>query len=352
MCPPRSFEAVLAAIALTTIAIGTDRYQVMTPPTVELPPSLRPMSAHPGPENRIRFLDNSVPICETPPWRCRGIHAFADEGTVLQTAPSTNFGGRYANRNQGHGPKKWLPLTEPAVSKSGCPPRLSPTSRGSRQPSTYLPARRNSWRKAAVCGYRFAWRSSCCCPRCSPSSCCRHTRTGSAVPGRPTTAVPGSGNDFRHEHRDSSFVTNVRMAGRTRCRGRVGARAIEPPVCSGGCRLWRAAQHFITGVVCIGFRTPTKPGRSSQCPQAPHGLERGLGNGARQRRGAFWLRAWAGLTRSIRAVPQPYRNRLAMRSQHWTAQRKRGLFGRGRWIWHAPSSPPFETAGFRLYKPN
>jgi len=77
------------------------------------------MSAHPGPENRIRFLDNSVPICETPPWRCRGIHAIADEGTVSQTAPSTNFGGRYANRRRGHGPKKWLSLSETPVSNPG-----------------------------------------------------------------------------------------------------------------------------------------------------------------------------------------------------------------------------------------
>jgi hypothetical protein len=78
------------------------------------------MSAHPRPENRIRFLDISVGICETPPWRCRGDHAIAEEGTVYQTAPSTNFGGRYANRSQGQRPKKRLSLSQPSVSKPGC----------------------------------------------------------------------------------------------------------------------------------------------------------------------------------------------------------------------------------------
>ena len=117
--PTRSLEAVVAAIAVPAIAIGTNGYQPMTPPTVELPPCFRQMSTHQRPENRIRFLDNSVPICETPPWRCRGIHAIADEGTVYETAPSTNFGGRYANRSQGQGPKKWLSLPDPPVSKPG-----------------------------------------------------------------------------------------------------------------------------------------------------------------------------------------------------------------------------------------
>lgn len=101
----RSLEAVVAAIALAAIAIRTDRYQAMTLSTVELQPGLRPMNNHLGPEDRIRFLDNSVAICETQPWRCRGNHATAEEGTVDQTAPSTNFGGRYANRSQVPGPK-------------------------------------------------------------------------------------------------------------------------------------------------------------------------------------------------------------------------------------------------------
>jgi len=136
LCPTRSLKAVVAAIAVTAIAIGTNGYQPMTPPTVELPPCLRPMSTHPRPENRIRFLDNSVPICETPPWRCRGIHAIADEGTGVKTGPSTNFGGRYANSRQGRRPKNRLSLSEPSVSKHGSLPRLSPTSRGSTQPAT------------------------------------------------------------------------------------------------------------------------------------------------------------------------------------------------------------------------
>lgn len=145
LCLPCSLEAVVAAVSVTAIAIGTDRYQAMTPPTVELPPCLRPMSTHPRPENRIRFLDIGIRICETPPWRCRGNHAIADEGTGIKTAPSTNFGGPYANHSQGRGPKKWLSLPPLPVSKPGCHPRLSPTSRGSTQPATPIALGRKNY---------------------------------------------------------------------------------------------------------------------------------------------------------------------------------------------------------------
>lgn len=125
---------------MPAVTTGTNRNQHTAPPAVEQPPRLRHMRAHREPEIRIRFLDISLWICETPQWRCREIHVIAEEGTVNETGPSTLFRGRYANPSQGQGPKKWLTTPFGAVTKPGYDRRQSPTLGGSGQPAT--PGRR------------------------------------------------------------------------------------------------------------------------------------------------------------------------------------------------------------------
>lgn len=91
---------LLAAVPLTSVAVGTDCHLPLAPPARELPPGLRRLRTHRGSENRIRFLDSLVGICETPPWRCREIHAIAKEGPGVQDRAFDPISGNQATRNR------------------------------------------------------------------------------------------------------------------------------------------------------------------------------------------------------------------------------------------------------------
>jgi hypothetical protein len=101
LCLTPLLGTFLAAVLLTSIAVGTDCRLTLAPPTGEPPPSLYQMSTHREPENRIRFLDSLVGICETPKWRCREIHAIAKEGSVCMTGPSILFRATQGYSEQG-----------------------------------------------------------------------------------------------------------------------------------------------------------------------------------------------------------------------------------------------------------
>jgi hypothetical protein len=55
-------------------------------------------NSHRKPQNRIRFLDNPLGICETLTWRCRVIRAIAKAGTVSETGTSSLFRERKGYR--------------------------------------------------------------------------------------------------------------------------------------------------------------------------------------------------------------------------------------------------------------
>ncbi|MGC4065279.1 MAG: hypothetical protein QM784_11650 [Polyangiaceae bacterium] len=89
----RKVPTPLTAIPLAMVATRAYDNGGIAHPTGKQSPSFCRTLAHRDPENRIRFLDNSPGICETPKWRCRVIRAIAKEGSVARPGLQTYFGG-------------------------------------------------------------------------------------------------------------------------------------------------------------------------------------------------------------------------------------------------------------------
>lgn len=81
-------------------------------------------------QNRIRFLDNSLWICETPTWRCRE-HTRSPRRHGVRDRAFNLFGGRKGIRSHGQRPRKWMLQLGTPVSELGYDLRESPASRGS-----------------------------------------------------------------------------------------------------------------------------------------------------------------------------------------------------------------------------
>jgi hypothetical protein len=133
----RKVPTPLTAIPLTMVATRAYDDGGVAHPTGKQSPSLCRTLAHREPENRIRFLDNSPGICETPKWRCRVIRAIAKEGTVARPCLQTYFGGTKTNGSWDHQPNSLLPGAGCLARNSGFDLRQQPTSGGSRQPATF-----------------------------------------------------------------------------------------------------------------------------------------------------------------------------------------------------------------------
>jgi hypothetical protein len=105
----RKVPTPLTAIPLTVVATRAYDNRGIAHPTGKPSPSLCRTLAHREPETRIRFLDNSPGICETPTWRCRVIRAIAKEGTVARPSLPIYFGGTKPNGTWLHPPDSLLP---------------------------------------------------------------------------------------------------------------------------------------------------------------------------------------------------------------------------------------------------